>query len=160
MATAPQLQQAPQLVEVPLSLFGGMHTGIAAPDAPEGISPDNQDVAYVPGEVFSRPCLSRVFSTLPNNVQVMYTKTYVLPDGTPLTLALDSNGILYVENVALSPGTTTPLATIVPGVSALSASAFGREYIAISDLLHGQWCPLQYDGTYLDRVTRSEEHTS
>ena len=90
-----------------------MHTGVAPSDLPEGLSPDNQDMAYVPGEVFSRPCLAAIFSPeLPGDAQVMYTKTYVLPDGTPLTLALDSNGILYVENVSSAPGVANPLATI------------------------------------------------
>lgn len=77
-----------------------------------------------------------------------------MPDGTPLTLVMDSNGVIYVENVATAPGTANSLAQVHGGLSALSASAFGREYLAISDLLHGQWCPLQYDGTFLDRVTQ------
>lgn len=65
-----------------------------------------------------------------------------------------SNGVLYVENTVNSPGVANSLCQVEAGLSALSASAFGREYIAISDLLHGQWCPLQYDGTFVDRVTQ------
>jgi hypothetical protein len=154
VATLPQIQ-APQVVEVPLSLFGGMHTGVAPADLPEGLSPDCQDNAFVPGEGFSRPGLSRLFNApLVNGVESVYSKTYVQPDGTPLTLVMLSNGQIYVENVSVSPGTASLLASVTAGLSTLSASAFGREYIALSDLLHGQWCPLQYDGVFLDRVTQ------
>lgn len=151
---SPAQAQPPELVDVPLSLFGGIHTGVAPPDLPEGLSPDNQDMVYVPGDTFSRPCLSRVSATPFGEVPALYDKTYVMPDGTPLTLAMDANGNLYVENVVNAPGEFTTLATVTAGVTAFSASAFGREYIALSDLLSGQWCPLQYDGEFLDRVTQ------
>ena len=152
---SPAQAAPPQIVDVPLALFGGMHTGVAPADLPEGLSPDNQDVAYVPGENFSRPALSKIFGTpLGGDVPILYTKTYVMPDKTPLTLALNAMGQLFVENVATNPGVASPLAAVTPGVSAFSATAFGREYLAFSDLLTGQWPPLQYDGTNLDRVTQ------
>lgn len=155
MGTSPQLAPPPQLVDVPLALFGGTHTGVAPTDLPEGLSPDNQDMAYVPGEAFTRPCLSKVLNPpAPGNVAMLYSKTYVQPNGDPLTLTMDSAGNIFVEDVANSPGTIAALNQVTAGISALSASAFGREYIALSDLLHGQWCPLQYDGTNLDRVTQ------
>lgn len=47
-----------------------------------------------------------------------------------------------------------------PGAYAKSITAFGREYIAINDGLHGQEVPLQYDGTNLDRVTSDGPGTS
>lgn len=138
-----------------MALFGGNHTGVAPPDLPEGLSPDCQDLSFVPGGAFSRPCLSAIFNPpLPGGAETVYQKTYITPDGTPLNLVMDSNGVMYVENVAASPGTATSLFQVASDLSALSASAFGREYIAISDLLHGEWCPLQYDGTFVDRVTQ------
>jgi len=146
--------QPPQIVDVPLSLFGGMHTGVAPVDLPEGLSPDNQDMAFVPGETFSRPCLSKLFNPSFGNVAVLYCKTYLQPNGDPLTLALDASGNLWVEDVEANPGNPSVLAQVSAGISAFSASAFGREYLAFSDLLTGQWPPLQYDGTNLDRVTQ------
>jgi hypothetical protein len=155
MATFPQTQAPPEIVDVPLSLFGGMHCGANPADLPEGLSPDNQDVAFVPGAVFSRPGLSRLFAVPVSGAPALvYAKTYIQPDGDPLTLFMDANGKIYTEDVAENPGVYTQLAQVTAGLSAQSASAFGREYIAISDLLHGQWPPLQYDGTNLDRVTQ------
>ena len=159
---SPAQAAPPQIVDVPLALFGGTHTGVAPPDLPEGLSPDSQDMAFVPGEAFTRPCLAALWGTgnpkkrmaPAGNVAMLYCKTYVQPNGDALTLALDAAGNLWVEDVGNSPGTASQLAAVTAGISALSASAFGREYIAFSDLLTGQWCPLQYDGTNLDRVTQ------
>ena len=157
---SPAQVQLPPLVDVPLSLFGGLHTGVAPADLPEGLSPDNQDMAFVPGETFSRPCLSAVFTNSVGPVAMVYDKTYVMPDGTPLTLSMDALGNLYVENVATSPGATTAIAAVTADARPFSASAFGREYIAISNLLRGQWPPLQYDGDVLDRVTQDGPATA
>lgn len=141
-------------IDVTLTLFGGMDTELSPSDVPEGLSPDNQDMVYAPGSTGSRPGLHKLFATpFPNNVSVVYAKSYVQPNGTPLTLILTSDGKLWVEDIANSPGTYTQIGSTVPGLYAQSVSAFGREYIAVSDLLHGQGVPLQYDGTNLDRVT-------
>jgi hypothetical protein len=149
MATA-----APELpvVDVPLMLFGGTDSELAPPDCPEGVSPDNQEVMFLPGEVFSRWGLHGVLLS-PTGHPILYTKSYKQPNNQVLTLFLDSTGTLYVEPVSTSPGTSSSLFEVTPGLYAQSVSAFGREYIAFSDLLHGQGIPLQYDGTFLDRVT-------
>lgn len=150
--------QAAPSVEVNLSLFGGTDTEVAPSDLPEGLSPDNQDVIFLPGEVASRPCLRRMFPTaFPGGVSVTYAKTYVQPNGRPLTLVLTSDGKLWKEDVVFSAFDRTQIGSVPPtfsGTYAQSISAFGREYIAFSDLLHGQGVPLQFDGTNLDRVTQ------
>lgn len=146
----------PQTAEITLSLFGGTDTELSPSDIPEGLSPDNQDLIFLPGDTSSRPCLHKLFNVpFPGGVSVVYEKSYVQPNGDPLTLILTSDGKLWVEDVANSPGVATQIPAIVPpGLYAQSISAFGREYIAVSDLLHGQGVPLQYDGTHLDRVTQ------
>src|SRR5512136_1248583 len=121
MASPAQLQ-APQVVDVPLSLFGGMHTGVAPSDLPEGLSPDNQDMAFTPGETFSRPALSRIFANGVGALAMVYAKTYTQPNGNPLTLAMDAAGNLYVEDVNAAPGVASLLAAVTPGISAFSAS--------------------------------------
>jgi hypothetical protein len=142
-------------IDVPLALFGGKNSELAPSDIPEGVSPDNQDVAFLPGSVFSRPGLHKLFGTpMPNNATTVYAKSYVQPNGKPLNLILDSNGILWKEDVTASPGTYSLLLQTQPGTYAKSCTAFGREYIAISDGEHGADIPLQYDGTHLDRVTQ------
>ena len=42
-------------VDVPLSLFSSLNTELSAETLPDGISPDNQDVVYLPGSVSTRP---------------------------------------------------------------------------------------------------------
>lgn len=128
---------------------------------PEGTSPDNQEMEFTPGAVYSRRGLAKVFDTPfpsggPSSLvpTITYAKSYVDPLGIIRNLYLDSNGSLWVENINASPGTKSSLATTTPGTYAKSITAFGREYIAISDGLHGQEIPLQYDGTNLDRVTQ------
>lgn len=88
------------------------------------------------------------------NVAMLYAKTYVQPDLDPLTLYLGADGQLWMEDVENSPGIVSSIFEVTPGLYAQSVTADGREYIAFSDLLHGQGVPLQYDGTNLDRVTQ------
>src|SRR6185437_7473783 len=127
-------------------------------DLPEGVSPDNQDVVVVPGSVSSRPGIKKVFAT-PFSFgtaapTVTYAKSYVDPTGIIRNLYLSSDGKLWVENLSTAPGVYSLLLQSAPGSYAKSLTAFGREYIAISDGLHGTEVPLQYDGTNLDRVTQ------
>jgi len=139
-------------IAVPLTVFGSLCTEMAAPDLPEGVSPDNADVVFVPGSVASRPAFQKVFGT-PFAGPPLWAKSYVNQTST-YNLYLDSTGIIWVENVIATPGVYTQLAKTTPGSYAKSITAFGREYIAISDGLHGTDSPLQWDGTNLDRVTQ------
>ena len=147
-------------VASPLTVFGSWVTEVAPEAVPENCSPDCGDVAYSPSELTSRPALDAVFQTPfpaggPNNriPTVTYQKSFKTPTGVIKNLYLDSNGQLWVENLTASPGTYTLLLQTTPGSYARSVTMFGREYIAISDGLHGAEVPLQYDGTNLDRYT-------
>jgi hypothetical protein len=44
----------PDVKDVTLSLFGGRKTDIAPSDLPEGLTPDEQDGIYLPGQWQSR----------------------------------------------------------------------------------------------------------
>jgi len=143
-----------QGVSVPLSLFSGLVTELAGPGIPEGLSPDNQDIVYLPGSVQSRPGAHKILSTPLGVVTVVYQKTYTQPNGAPLNLYLDSAGNLWKEDLIASPGTVSLLTTVPAGAYAQSCSAFGREYIAISDAENGFGIPLQFDGQFVDRVTQ------
>ncbi len=147
--------------QVPLMVFGSLVTETASIDLPEGVSPDCNDIVYLPGSVGSRPALQKFFNVAlpaggPNNKipTLVYGKSYVSPDGTIRNLYFDSNGTLSVENPISAPGVLVTLITSTPGSYCKSVTAFGREYIAISDKLHGTECALQYDGTNIDRVTQ------
>ena len=146
--------------QIGISVFGGRCTEMAPTDLPEGVSPLCNDVSFIPGNVFNRPCVKKVFATpLPSGgpsgyvPTVAYGKSYVMPNGGIQNLYLDSNGVLYFEDPIHTPGTYTQIDILAPGSYAKSITAFGREYIAISDSLHGSDVPVQWDGTYLDRVT-------
>jgi len=66
-------------IDSPLEIFGGLVTDMAAADLPAGVSPDCQDVAFVPGSVKTRPGLQSMFSAIAGNPTVNYLKTYVPP---------------------------------------------------------------------------------
>src|SRR4051812_48112265 len=104
----------PGPLDVSLALFSGLNTELAPTDVPEGVSPDNQDVVFLPGSVQSRPCLSKLFGVpFAANPGTNYAKTYRQPNGNPLNLYLDSLGVIRTEDVINSPGQTQILASIV-----------------------------------------------
>lgn len=132
-------------VEIAVSVFGGQNIELSPTDLPQGLSPACLDVAFLPGSTFTRPSLKR-FLTVPDNTQVLYARSYVKNDGTVVQLLFDSLGRLWANGVQIG--------TAAAGNRIKTISAFGREYIAISDGLHGANVPLQYDGTHLDRVSQ------
>lgn len=141
--------------EIAISVFGGLCTEQIGQTLPDGVSPDNQEVEYIPGSVYSRRGLERVFpSGFTANSTITYAKSYIDPTGIIRNLYLDSTGALWVENVNASPGLKIQIATVTAGSYAKSITAFGREYIAFNDTLHGSDIPLQYDGVNLDRITQ------
>lgn len=77
-----------------------------------------------------------------------YVKSYIQNSGQIDTLALDSSGILWRENVNDSPGTlAVALTGILPGSFAKSATALDQEYICFSNLAIGTDRPRVYNGT-------------
>ena len=128
-----------QAQDVPLELFGVTVTEIPPADLPEGLSPLTRDVVFLPGTVQSRPGLKKLFNAAVSPAtSVVYQKSYVQPNGLPLTLILTSDGKLWSEDVTNGTisqiGSTTPASVGV--LYGQSVSAFGREYIALSDLNH------------------------
>src|SRR6267154_1885328 len=122
----------PQVVDVTLSLFGGRKTDIAPSDCPEGLSPDEQDNVFLPGDVQSRPGLARLFAlgklnsglvdsgvTFPS---VLYEKTYVQPNNQPITLILTSDGQLWAELVATGAGNPSVIGSVPAGLYAQSVT--------------------------------------
>ena len=149
-------------VPVPLTVYGSWVSEVAPNAVPENISPDCGDVAFAPGSVGSRPALQRCLVSPfaaggPNDYvpTIVGMYSYTLPTGQIQNLYFDSNGILWIEYFSITPGAYTQLFQSTPGSYAKFTGTFGRVYIAISDGLHGAEVPLQWDGTYLDRVTQN-----
>lgn len=77
-----------------------------------------------------------------------YIKSFIQNTGQIDTLALDSSGIMWRENVNLSMGTlAVALTGILPGSFAKSATALDQEYICFSDLAIGTERPRVYNGS-------------
>jgi len=139
-------------IDVPCELFSGLNTELAPSDLPEGVSPDNQDVVFLPGSVQTRPGMHKLFNPALATAPAWW-KTFVQPNEDPLTLIYDNLNLL-VEDVNNSPGTVSTVWSRMPNNAVMkSATAFGSEWIASSDGKHGVYVPLRYDGTFLDRVT-------
>lgn len=84
----------------------------------------------------------------PSLANFNYIKSFIQNSGQITTLALDSSGILWRENVNDSPGTlAVALTGILPGSFAKSTTAFDQEYICFSDLAVGTERPRIYNGT-------------
>ena len=143
-------------VDVPLSIFSGLDTELSPSDVPEGASPANNDVAFTPGAVSTRAGLNRVFAVPIDSLgPITYQKSFVLPAGNVKNLYLTKqDGILWVEDLIVSPGVAVSLFESAGATYASSCTAGGREYIALSDGVHGYDIPLCYDGTNLWRVTQ------
>lgn len=143
--------------QIPWSLFGLLNTELRPPDLPEGLSPDNQDVAVVPGEVRTRPSLNGVLETSLGPLGITYQKTFIQPNNSPLQLILTSDGILHMQDISANTAPSS-LQQTIPEIYASSVTAFGREYIAFHDGNVGQDIPRQYDpslsGTGVRRISQ------
>lgn len=133
-------------VEFPLTVFGGLNSELRETDLPPGLSPSCSDVAFLPGEVFTRPSFKR-YSTLGTTAQIVYTASFLKPDGTVVQLVFDANGGIFANGVKVG---TTQAANRFK-----TCAAFGKTFIATSDGVHGADVPLQYTKEgWLDRVSQ------
>jgi hypothetical protein len=139
-------------LDAPIEIFGGLVSDMSPADLPHGVSPDCQDVVFSNGGVMTRPGLQALFGPLAGNPTVNYAKTYITPNETLRTMALDGAGNLYKE---ITEGTLTQIAGgLAANAYANSTTLFGREYLAISDGMTGNDLPRQYDDTNFDRVSQ------
>lgn len=96
-----------------------------------------------------------VFYTPPASTQFDYIKSFEMTDGDTLTLALDSTGIFWQEDLLSTPGVLTPFYTAIePNTFARSTTIDDREFIALSDLSMGTDMPRQYNGQWVDRLSQ------
>jgi hypothetical protein len=131
--------------QVALTVFGGIDQSLAPSDLVQGLSADNVNCAFLPGSVFTRPPLQRA-SQLPGTAQIIYAYSFTKPDGTQVLLEFTADGKMWADGAQIGQ---TAL-----GNRFKCCTMFDRAYIAISDGDHGADVPLQYDGTYLERVSQ------
>lgn len=147
---------APQQVKQ----FFGLNTLMDPTNLPFGVSPDCQDVEFLPGLVRSRPGTTAAFSQLGGGtVTVNYLKTYIntqlnlrLLALTPGIASLSSaGGVLYKEN---PQGTLNIVSQSISANYCNSCSSFTREYLAFGDGQFGTDLPYHFNDTNLDRVSQ------
>lgn len=136
---------------VTIDQFGGLCTLVDRSDLPNGTSPDCQNVEFFPGGVKTRQSIQvyRALTSAPASI-----KTYIRGDNTPVRLIWTTDGTLYQETAA-NAALTTVTSAWGSGTVMKSVSAFGKEWICLSDgnlpLVH----PFKWDGTTLSPITRS-----
>lgn len=81
-------------------------------------------------------------------------KTYAQRDGQVSTLAVDSNGVLWDEDVTNNPGVLSSVFTGLLSIYAKSTTFDDVEYIDFSNLIAGQDIPRQWNGTTLNRTSQ------
>jgi hypothetical protein len=113
-----------------LELFSSLYEDMFATDLPAGLSPDNQDVWFLPGQVGTRPALSKALSAPPEaDLDTVSLAEFALPSGDFLTLWMYSDGTLWQQDNATSTVTQIP-ATLSPGSQFRSATAFEKQFFA------------------------------
>jgi hypothetical protein len=119
----------------------GLNTELEPADLPEGLSPDNQDMQFVPGMSGTRPGMDGTIPSPFGSVGNTFETTYLLPNGNPINLYLTADGVFRYQDVKNAPTDYPTLFTALPNLYASSASAFNREYVAFHDGLMGQDIP-------------------
>src|ERR1700722_18519994 len=88
-------------------------------------------------------------------VNFNYVKTLALQNGGVYTIALDSGGTFWQEDIVNNPDVLCPFfLEIEPNPFADSVTEDDREFIALSDLQFGTDMPRQYNGQWVDRVSQ------
>ena len=145
--------------DLSVEVFGGLNTAQPPADLPAGSSPNNQDVQFKMGSVGARPALGTgaLSPDLINKPSINYLKTFTDLQNNHRLLQLDSRGQLWQE-YPFGTESAVPISTsgslFRQGLQAKSCTLFGREWIGLSDGVMGQDIPVQWDGTYLDRVSQ------
>lgn len=100
---------------VPLNTFGGLVLEAPAVSLSEGSSPLNWDVDFGIGDVHTRPGLQSQLSS-GEDYNFVWVQTFALQSGQIYTMALDSNGTLWREDVTNDEGTLVEFADVIfPG---------------------------------------------
>jgi hypothetical protein len=147
---------SPDLVDVPIEVFGGYCPAIPPSDLPPGAAEIAQDVMFPQGGLRQRGGLLAIFgpnnSGIPATGRILGLKTYSTPTLAQRLLAWDSAGNFYKE----SPQGTLSLVASRPYLNLLyqSQTLFGREYQAFFNSLGGADIPRQFDDLNWDRVSQ------
>lgn len=147
----------------PLSLWSSLYLDMNPIDLPEGLSPANEDMWFIPGSVQTRPALSRFLDTpLAGNPTIMSVADFPLPSGDFAAVFVDSLGNLSQK--LASTGAVSQIGDFSPGIQFKAENAFDKQWYAgfCQELAEdfsaspfvGVDIPRYYDGQNLWRVTQ------
>lgn len=139
-----------------LTKFGGLYTEADHRDIPEGASPLNYDVDFKIAGIDIRPGTSlavEIFSQ-PAPQLFQWISSSILPNGLNHTIAQDSSGSLWAENIQGLSIMTRIYQGILNSARATSETINNREFICLSDFTAGSDQPRQWDGQHLDRISQ------
>lgn len=140
-----------------LELFSSLYQDMAPSDLPAGLSPDNQDMYYLPGGVKTRPALNIIpgLNKEPTS-NVMSVKEFQTQAGDFVSNYLYSSGNLYSGGAFLS--------RFSPGVQFKAENAFNKQWLAMysaeissaftDNPFVGVEPPVYFDGQSVWRVTQ------
>jgi hypothetical protein len=146
-----------------LEIFSSLYQDMAPPDVPPGLSPDCQDVSFLPGGVFTRPALNRFQATAqePSSNTVSVSE-FPTQDGDHFAIWLSSLGNLWQEDIDSSD--VTQITSFSEGSQFRSINAFGKQFYALYNAslaaafsdspFVGTDVPQYYDGQNVWRVTQ------
>jgi len=146
-----------------LSLFSSLYEDMNPADLPEGLSPDCQDVWFLPGSVSTRPALSEYLgSAVGGAPQILSVEDFPVPSGVHVGIFADDTGAVWQRN---GDGTKTQLTTLNgAGIQFKAENAFTKQFYgyynatlaaAFSDTpFVGVDIPRYFDGTDFWRVTQ------
>lgn len=120
---------AQQAFNKELSLFSSLYLDAQPTDLPAGLSPDNQNLWYLPGSVSTRPAVSRLLGTpLSGDPVIMSVMDFPLPTGGFETIFVDSTGKMWQREPVT--GVQSQVAQLSVGARVKSATAFTRQWYA------------------------------
>ena len=143
-----------ELEALSVNNFGGLNTLENATDLPQFVSPDCQNIEFIPGRFQQRGGTQKVIDTS-ISANVTYIKSFQLLNGNVRNLFIDALGNFLYEDVTNNPTVSVLIGqNFLPNLYPNSTTLFGKEWLALGDGRQGQDIPRQYDGTNVYRVSQ------
>lgn len=144
-----------------LTLFSSLYEDMNPSNLPEGLSPANQDMSFLPGSVGTRAALHKLFPAPdPNTPTILSLDDFPTPNGDFFLTELDSLGFLRWKGVSGASAS----ALVTPAVQFKAETAFDKQFFGFFnadlaaafslDSFVGVDVPRYYDGNAAGTVFR------
>jgi hypothetical protein len=144
-----------------LELFSGLYQDMNPTDVPAGLSPDNQDVWFLPGSVQTRPGMARTIVGQFPDRNIVSVADFILPTGQAVQIYMDSEGQLFRFYNPTQITIPVSQARFSAGAQFQAESAFDKQFYASfgqNAFPASPYCgldpPQYYDGIFTWRVTQ------